>query len=192
MTNNIKLYDKKTITVTCNEKQDIEMMKLIEKLKKVQETRESVEKVTIPKIEAIGRAKWTIIVNQLLELCKVAEEIGIKNQLSNFMRVSFNRDDTGELYTLRLGWYSPLKYYTLTYGYTDCISLNTTLSPVEEYCPKSELEDKDGWLAKWDEYNIYNMFRSELMKEIQRRTEVENAKTNEILDRYAEFAKVGQ
>lgn len=192
MTNNIKLYDKKTITVTCNEKQDIEMMELIEKLKKVQETRESVEKVTIPKIEAIGRAKWTIIVNQLLELCKVAEKIGIKNQLSNFMRVSFNRDDTGELYTLRLGWYSPLKYYTLTYGYTDCISLNTTLSPVEEYCPKSELEDKDGWLAKWDEYNIYNMFRSELMKEIQRRTEVENAKTNEILDRYAEFAKVGQ
>lgn len=192
MTNNIKLYDKMTIPVTCNEKQDIEMMELIEKLKKVQKTRESVEKVTIPKIEAIGRAKWTIIVNQLLELCKVAEEIGIKNQLSNFMRVSFNRDDTGELYTLRLGWYSPLKYYTLTYGYTDCISLNTTLSPVEEYCPKSELEDKDGWLAKWDEYNIYNMFRSELMKEIQRRTEVENAKTNEILDRYAEFAKVGQ
>lgn len=192
MTNNIKLYDKMTITVTCNEKQDIEMMKLIEKLKKVQETRESVEKVTIPKIEAIGRAKWTIIVNQLLELCKVAEKIDIKNQLSNFMRVSFNRDDTGELYTLRLGWYSPLKYYTLTYGYTDCISSNTTLSPVEEYCPKSELEDKDGWLAKWDEYNIYNMFRSKLMKEIQRRTEVENAKTNEILDRYAEFAKVGQ
>lgn len=192
MTNNIKLYDKMTITATCNEKQDIEMMELIEKLKKAQETRESVEKVTIPKIEAIGRAKWTIIVNQLLELCKVAEEIGIKNQLSNFMRVSFNRDDTGELYTLRLGWYSPLKYYTLTYGYTDCISLNTTLSPVEEYCPKSELEDKDGWLAKWDEYNIYNMFRSKLMKEIQRRTEVENAKTNEILDRYAEFAKVGQ
>lgn len=192
MTNNIKLYDKMTITATCNEKQDIEMMELIEKLKKAQETRESVEKVTIPKIEAIGRAKWTIIVNQLLELCKVAEEIGIKNQLSNFMRVSFNRDDTGELYTLRLGWYSPLKYYTLTYGYTDCISLNTTLSPVEEYCPKSELEDKDGWLAKWDEYNIYNMFRSKLTKEIQRRTEVENAKTNEILDRYAEFAKVGQ
>lgn len=192
MTNNIKLYDKTTITVTCNGKQDIEMMELIEKLKKVQETRESVEKVTIPKIEAIGRAKWTIIVNQLLELCKVAEKIGIKNQLSNFMRVSFNRDDTGELYTLRLGWYSPLKYYTLTYGYTDCISSNTTLSPVEEYCPKSELEDKDGWLAKWDEYNIYNMFRSKLMKEIQRRTEVENAKTNEILDRYAEFAKVGQ
>lgn len=192
MTNNIKLYDKMTITATCNEKQDIEMMELIEKLKKAQETRESVEKVTIPKIEAIGCAKWTIIVNQLLELCKVAEEIGIKNQLSNFMRVSFNRDDTGELYTLRLGWYSPLKYYTLTYGYTDCISLNTTLSPVEEYCPKSELEDKDGWLAKWDEYNIYNMFRSKLMKEIQRRTEVENAKTNEILDRYAEFAKVGQ
>lgn len=51
---------------------------------------------------------------------------------------------------------------------------------------------KDGWLAKWDEYDLYNRFRSKLMKEIQRRTDVENAKSNEILDRYSEFAKVGQ
>lgn len=192
MTNNIKLYDKMTITVTSNEKQDIEMMELIEKLKKAQETRESVEKVTIPKIEAIGRAKWIVIANQLLELCKAAEEIGIRNQLSNFMCVSFNRDDTGKLYTLRLGWYSPLKHYTLTFGYADTIRQDATLYPEEECCPKSELEDKDGWLAKWDEYDLYNSFRSKLMKEIQRRTELENAKSNEILDRYAEFAKVGQ
>lgn len=192
MTNNIKLYDKMTITITSNEKQDTEMMELIEKLKKAQETRESVEKVTIPKIEAIGRAKWIVIANQLLELCKTAEEIGIRSQLSNFMCVSFNRDDTGELYRLRLGWYSPLKNYTLTFGYADTIHQDTTLASVEGYCPKSELEDKDGWLSKWDEYDIYNKFRSKLMKEIQRRTEVENTKTNEILDRYAEFAKVGQ
>lgn len=192
MTNNIKLYDKMTITVTSNEKQDIEMMELIEKLKKAQETRESVEKVTIPKIEAIGRAKWIVIANQLLELCKAAEEIGIRSQLSNFMRVSFNRDDTGELYTLRLGWYSPLKHYTLTFGYADTIHQDATLYPEEECCPKDELVDKDGWLAKWDEYDIYNKFRSKLMKEIQRRTDVENAKSNEILDRYAEFVKIGQ
>ena len=192
MTNNIKLYDKMTITVTSNEKQDIEMMELIEKLKKAQETRESVEKVTVPKIEVIGRAKWIVIANQLLELCKAAEEIGIRNQLSNFMCVSFNRDDTGELYRLRLGWSAYLKIYTLTFGYADTIHQDTTLTPVEEYCPKSELEDKDGWLSKWDEYDIYDKFRSKLMKEIQRRTDIENAKSNEILDRYAEFAKVGQ
>lgn len=189
---NTKTYDNMTVTVTCGEKQDIEMMELIEKFKKAQETRESVEKVTVPKIEAIGKAKWSIIANQLLELCKVAEEIGIRSQLSNFMRVSFNRDDTGELYTLRLGWYSPLKNYTLTFGYADTIHQDTTLASVEGYCPKSELEDKDGWLSKWDEYDIYNKFRSALMKEIQRRTNVENAKSNEILDRYSEFAKVGQ
>lgn len=189
---NTKTYDNMTVTVTCGEKQDIEMMNLIEKLKKAQEARESVEKVTIPKIETIGRAKWIVIANQLLELCKVAEEIGIRSQLSNFMRVSFNRDDTGELYTLRLGWYSPLKNYTLTFGYANTIHQDTTLASVEGYCPKSELEDKDGWLSKWDEYDIYNKFRSALMKEIQRRTDVENAKSNEILDRYSEFAKVGQ
>lgn len=189
---NTKTYENMTVTVTCNEKQDIEMMNLIEKLKKAQEARESVEKVTIPKIEAIGRAKWIVIANQLLELCKVAEEIGIRSQLSNFMRVSFNRDDTGEIYSLHLEWSAYLKIYTLSYGYADSLRQNTTLSPVEEYCPKSELGDKDGWLAKWDEYDIYNKFRSKLIKEIQRRTDVENAKSNEILDRYSEFAKVGQ
>ena len=192
MTNNIKLYDKMTVTVTSNETEDFEMMELIEKLKKAQETRESVEKVTIPKIEAIGRAKWVVIANQLLELCKAAEDLDIRNQLDNFMKVSFNRDDTGELYSLRLEWYSPLKCYLIVFGYAGAIHQNTTLSPVDEYCPKSELEDKDGWLAKWDEYDIYNKFRSKLTKEIQRRIEVENAKSNEILDRYAEFAKVGQ
>lgn len=189
---NTKTYDNMTVTITSNEKQDFEMMELIEKLKKAQETRESVEEVTIPKIEAIGRAKWVVIANQLLELCKIAEEIDIKNQLGNFMSVTFNRDDDGELYSLRLEWTSYLKIYTISYGYADSLHQNTTLSPVEGYCPKSELEDKDGWLSKWDEYDIYNKFRSVLMKEIQRRTDVENAKSNEILDRYSEFAKVGQ
>lgn len=189
---NTKIYDNMTVTITSNEKQDIEMIELIEKLKKAQETRESIEKVTIPKIEAVGRAKWSVIVEQLLELCKVAEEIGIKSQLGNFMSVTFNRDDDGELYSLRLEWYSPIKSYTLSYGYASSIHQNATLSPIEGYCPKSELEDKDGWLAKWDEYDLYNRFRSKLMKEIQRRTDVENAKSNEILDRYSEFAKIGQ
>ena len=189
---NTKTYDNMIVTVTCGEKQDIEMMELIEKLKKAQKTRESVEKVTVPKIEAIGKAKWSIIANQLLELCKIAEEIDIKNQLGNFMSVTFNRDDDGELYSLRLEWTSYLKIYTISYGYADSLHQNTTLSPVEGYCPKSELGDKDGWIAKWDEYDLYNRFRSKLMKEIQRRTDVENAKSNEILDRYSEFAKVGQ
>ena len=189
---NTKIYDNMTVTITSNEKQDIEMMKLIEKLKKAQETRESVEKVTIPKIETIGKAKWSVIANQLLELCKIAEEIDIKNQLGNFMSVTFNRDDDGELYRLCLEWYSPIKSYTLSYGYADSLRQSATLSPVEGYCPKGELGDKDGWLAKWDEYDLYNKFHSKLVKEIQRRTDVENAKSNEILDRYSEFAKIGQ
>lgn len=186
---NTKTYEDITVTVTCKESgDDTEMLCLIDRFKKAQEVRESVEKSCIPKIEAIGKAKWSIIVNQLLELCKVAEEIGIRNQLGNFMSVTFSRDDTGESYTLRLEWYSPLKNYTLSYGYTDSMRQNTTLSPEEEYCPRNELGDKDGWLAKWDEYDIYNRFRSKLMKEIQHRTDIETAKTSEIVERYKEFA----
>lgn len=189
---NTKVYDTMTVTITCNENEDVEMMNLINKLKVAQETHEFTEKSYAPKIKAIGEAKWIVIVNQLLELCKVAEELDIRNQLSNFMYISFSKDDTGERYVLRLGWYSPLNHYILTYGYAGRIYQDAKLLPVEGYCPKNELEDKDGWLSKWDEYDIYNKFRSKLMKEIQRRTEIENAKTNEIIDRYNEFAKVGQ
>lgn len=189
---NTKVYDTMTVTITCNENEDVEMMNLINKLKVAQETHEFTEKSYAPKIKAIGEAKWIVIVNQLLELCKVAEELDIRNQLSNFMYISFSKDDTGERYVLRLGWYSPLNHYILTYGYAGRIYQDAKLLPVEGYCPKNELEDKDGWLSKWDEYDIYNKFRSKLMKEIQRRTEIENTKTNEIIDRYNEFAKVGQ
>lgn len=192
MTNNIKLYDKMTITVTSNEKQDIEMVELIEKLKKAQETRESVEKVTVPKIEAIGRTKWIVIVNQLLELCKTCEEFNVKGTIGQFMKAYYVRDDDGNTCVITLEWYNPTREYLIRYGYRGELFTNATLSPEEEYCPKDQLKDKDGWLAKWDEYDIYNKFRSALMKEIQRRIEVENAKSNEILDRYAEFAKVGQ
>lgn len=189
---NTKVYDTMTVTITCNENEDVEMMNLINKLKVAQETHEFTEKSYAPKIKAIGEAKWIVIVNQLLELCKVAEELDIRNQLSNFMYISFSKDDTGERYVLRLGWYSPLNHYILTYGYAGRIYQDAKLLPVEGYCPKNELEDKDGWLSKWDEYDIYNKFRSKLMKEIQRRTEIENAKTNEIIDRYNEFAKIDE
>ena len=189
---NTKIYNNMTITVTCSESEDIEMINLINKFKETQKTHKFTEKSYAPKIKAIGEAKWIVIVNQLLELCKVAEELDIRNQLSNFMYISFSKDDTGERYVLRLGWYSPLNHYILTYGYAGRIYQDAKLLPVEGYCPKNELEDKDGWLSKWDEYDIYNKFRSKLMKEIQRRTEIENAKTNEIIDRYNEFAKIDE
>ena len=189
---NTKIYNNMTVTVTCSESEDVEMINLINKFKETQKTHEFTEKSYAPKIKAIGEAKWIVIVNQLLELCKVAEELDIRNQLSNFMYISFSKDDTGERYILRLGRYSPLNHYILTYGYAGRIYQDAKLLPVEGYCPKNELEDKDGWLSKWDEYDIYNKFRSKLMKEIQRRTEIENAKTNEIIDRYNEFAKIDE
>ena len=108
------------------------------------------------------------------------------------MKAYYTRDDDGGTCVIALEWYNPAQEYLIRYGYRGEMMVNTTLSPVEEYCPKSELEDKDGWLSKWDEYDIYNKFRSALMKEIQRRIEFENTRTNKILERYDEFAKVGQ
>ena len=190
---NTKIYENMTVTVTCNEKhEDIEMYRLIKKLKEAQGDRESIERVSIPKIEAIARAKWTIIATQLLELCKACEEFNVKGTIGRFMKTYYVRDDDGQTCVFELEWYSVKKEYRIGYGYRGEMRTNKTLSPEDEYCPKDQFADKDGWLAKWDEYDIYNKLRAALMKEVQRRIDIEEAKSKEVLERYDEFAKVGQ
>lgn len=190
---NTKIYDTMTVTVTCNEKhEDIEMYRLIRKLKEAQEDRASVERVSMSQIEAVAKAKWPIIVNQLLELCNACKEFNTKGTINQFMRAQFARDDDGQQYVLTLAWYNVGQEYRLCYGYRNHSFETASLNPDERYCPRDQFEDKDGWLAKWDEYDIYNKFRSALMKEVQRRINIEEAKTKEILERCDEFTKVGK
>ena len=49
-------------------------------------------------------------------------------------------------------------------------------------------EDKDGWLVKWDDYNIYNLFRSALMREIERRIEVDETRIRSVQEKYDAIA----
>lgn len=183
---NTKIYDNMTVTVTCNESEDIEMTNLIKKLSAAKELRENTEATYLPKIEAVGRSKWIAIATQLSELCQTAKGIGIEKQLGRFMYV-FNRNNDGGTYKICLEWNPLLKIYQLAYGYADSILETVKLLPIEEYCPKDQLEDKDGWLAKWDEYDIYPRLREKLMREIQLRINAEESKTREIQERYAEF-----
>ena len=188
---NTKIYDNMTVTVTCNEKHDdIEMYRLIKKLKEAREDSASVGRVTTSKIEAIGRAKWAIIVKQLLELCDAVKEIDSLGSMNQFMRTQFARDDDGQQYLMILERDRVMKEFRLLYGYRGHTYSGCILNPDESWCPKDQLEDKDGWLAKWDEYDIYNGFRSALMKEIQRQIKNEEQKSKELLERYDEFAKV--
>lgn len=190
MTNNIKLYDKMTITVTCKEKEDTEMMEVIKKMNDIKAMRERTEEFYLPRIKAIGAAKWTEICNQLLGLCETATSFNVKGTIDNFLRVSFCRDDTGERCRMWLSYSSVGKdkgYFlkcSVEGQHTDTYFLN----PDEAYYSSKWGEDKDGWLVKWDDYNIYNLFRFALMNEIKCRIKADEDRIRSIQEIYSEIA----
>lgn len=187
---NTKTYENMTVTVTCKENEDTEMMELIKKMNDTKAIRKRIEEFYLPRIKTIGAAKWVEICNQLLGLCETAASIGIKDTINNFLTISFHRDDTGERCRMWLSYSSVGKdkgYFlkcSVEMGITDTYFLN----PDEAYYSSKWGEDKDGWLVKWDDYNIYNFFRSALKKEIERRIKVDEDRIRSIQENYDEIA----
>ena len=183
-----KTYENMTVTVTCKENEDTEMMELIQKMNDIKATRERTEEFYLPRIKAIGAAKWAEICNQLLGLCKTAESIGVKDTINNFLAISFHRDDNGKLCRMWIS-YNPLgKVYILNCSVDGGLAQQRCLNPDEKYYSPIWGEDKDGWLVKWDDYNIYNLFRSALMIEIERRIKADETRIRSIRENYDEIA----
>lgn len=186
---NTKTYENMTVTVTCKENEDIEMMELIKKMNDTKATLSRTEEFYLPRIKAIGSAKWTEICNQLLGLCETATSFNMRGTIDNFLRISFCRDDTGERCRMWLSYSSvgKDKGYFLKCSINGGIASTCFLNPDEEYYSSEWGEDKDGWLVKWDDYNIYNLFRSALMKEIERRIKVDEDRIRSIQENYSEI-----
>ena len=182
-----KTYDNMTVTVSCNENEDLEMMELIKKMNDTKAIRKRTEEFYLPRIKAIGVAKWAEICNQLLGLCKTAESFNIVDTTGNFLIVSFHRDDTGERCRMWISYSCKSKVYSLNYSGGGTPNSHY-LNPDEKYYSPRLGEDKDGWLVKWDDYNIYNLFRSALMREIERRIEIDETKIRSIQEKYDAIA----
>ena len=182
-----KTYENMTVTVACKESEDIEMMELIKKMNDTKAARERTEEFYLPRIKAIGAAKWAEICNQLLGLCETAASFNMRGTIGNFLNVSFHRDDTGERCRMWISYSSNSKVYSINYsegGTPDSYYLN----PDEKYYVPRWGEDKDGWLVKWDDYNIYNLFRSALMREIERRIIMDESRIRSVRENYDEIA----
>lgn len=186
---NTKTYKNMTVTISCEENEDFEMMELIKKMNDTKAIRERTEEFYLPRIKTIGAAKWAEICNQLLGLCKTAESIGVKDTINTFLTISFHRDDTGERCRMWLSYSSvgKDKGYFLKCSIEGGIADTYYLNPNEDYYSTNWGEDKDGWLVKWDDYNIYNFFRSALIKEIERRIKVDEDRIRSIQENYSEI-----
>mgnify|MGYP006993859325 CR=1 FL=1 len=185
-----KTYENMTVTVTCNESEDTEMMELIKKMNDTKATRERTEEFYLPRIKAIGVAKWAEICNQLLGLCETATSFNMKGTIDTFLKISFCRDDTGERCRMWLSYSSAGKNkgYFLNCSVEGGIADTCYLNPGEEYYSPRWGEDKDSWLVKWDDYNIYNLFRSALMREIERRIIMDESRIRSVRENYDEIA----
>ena len=162
-------------------------MELIEKMNPAKAIRARTEDYYLPRLKAIGAAKWTEICNQLLGLCEVAASLSMKGTIRNFLAVSFHRDDTGERCRMWISYNSNGKGYSLNYSEGGTTNFHY-LNPDEKYYSPRLGEDKDGWLVKWDDYNIYNLFRSALMREIERRIKADETRICSIRENYDEIA----
>ena len=185
-----KTYENMTVTVACKESEDIEMMELIKKMNDTKATRKRTEEFYLPRIKTIGAAKWAEICNQLLGLCETAASFNVKGTIDNFLRISFCRDDTGARCRMWISYSSvgKDKGYFLKCSVEGGIADTCFLNPDEAYYSSKWGEDKDGWLVKWDDYNIYNLFRFALINEIKRRIKVDEDKIRSIQENYSEIA----
>lgn len=179
---NINTYKDMTVTISCEETKDIEMMELLQHYQDAKTLREATKEYYIPRTEAIGRAKWTVIVNQIFSLVKIAEEVNLfprTNLCAHYYR-DYGNDESVAI--SKQG-----SYYYITWrdgSYSNSIALDA--SP--ESCPDCLLEDKDGWLAKWDEYGIYSTLRDNLVYHIKNATKNIIEEKDKIIETYKEFA----
>lgn len=189
---NTKTYENMTVTVSCKENEDIEMMELIKKMNDTKAMRERTEEFYLPRIKAIGAAKWTEICNQLLELCETATSFNVKGTIDGFLRISFCRDDTGKRCQMWLSYSSvgKDKGYFLKCSINGGVADTYYLNPNEAYYSTNLGEDKDGWLAKWDEYEIYSTLRANLIYSIKSATKSIIEEKNKIVETYKGFAGV--
>ena len=182
---NTKTYENMTVTVTCKETEDTEMMELLQRYQDAKTAYETAKEYYIPRTEAIGRAKWTVVVNQILSLVKVAEEVNLFPRLN--LTAIYHTADTEATVVICVSKQGGRYYITWRSGsYSDSIALDA--SP--ECCPEPLLEDKDGWLAKWDEYQIYPTLRDNLIYSIKSVTKSIIEEKNKIFETYKGFAGV--
>lgn len=180
---NTNTYKDMTVTISCEETEDTEMMELLQHYQDAKAMRERTKEYYIPRTEAIGRAKWTVVVNQILSLVKIAEEANLFSRTNLYAHYYRDYGNDESVAVNKQGG-----YYYITWrsgNYTDSVAL--VASP--ECCPEPLLEDKDGWLAKWDEYEIYSTLRDNLIYSIKKATKDIIEEKNKIVETYKGFAK---
>lgn len=169
--NNIK------VTVEYNTQEDLELTMALKKLRETKTNYETTDSFYTPKINAIGKAKWDAICEQLKPLVEAMKEAKIP-----VIYTTYIEDNTGKQIKISIN--------KNNYMYVQCSYFNDSYSLNSPFIPTSAFGilglSPAGFITRWEEYNIYANLRFNLLNEIEKATNKIQKGTNAIIDHFAD------
>lgn len=169
--NNIK------VTVEYDTQEDLELTMALKKLSETKTNYETADCFYTPKINAIGKAKWDAICEQLKPLVEAMKEAKIA-----VIRAFYIDDKTGE--EIRISINGSNRMYAFCSWFNENHDLSAPLSVTSRFGTFGM--SPAGFITRWEEYNIYNNLRFNLFKEIEKETKRIQKDTNAIIDHFAD------
>lgn len=169
--NNIK------VTVEYDTQEDLELTMALKKLSETKTNYKTTDSFYTPKINAIGKAKWDAICEQLKPLVEA-----MKGAKIAVIRAFYIDDKTGE--EIRISINGSNRMYAFCSWFNENHDLSTPLSVTSRFGTFGM--SPAGFISRWEEYNIYNNLRFNLFKEIEKETKRIQKDTNLIIDHFAD------
>lgn len=163
------------ISVTCDTTRDDEMEAAIAYMNAAKERLRTVKSNVVPKIEAVGEARFAAIIDQLRSLADIMKSVGIDSAIST----QFHVGEQVRLYsTGTFNWYP---------------EFNTSFCSCNINAPMEALKNSDvfkmgigsnGIITLWNEKQVYERLRLSLLGKINTRAKDAAAKADHILAQY--------
>ena len=177
MEKNINIINNIKVTVEYDMKEDLELAMALKKFNETKTNYENTNNFYTPKINAIGEAKWDAICEQLKPLVEAMKEAKIA-----VIRAFYIDDKTGE--QIRISINGSNRMYAFCSWFNENHDLSAPLSVTSRFGTFGI--SPAGFIARWEEYNIYNNLRFNLFKEIEKETKRIQKDTNFIIDHFAD------
>lgn len=177
MEKNINIINNIKVTVEYDMQEDLELAMALKKLSETKTNYETTDNFYTPKINAIGEAKWSAICEQLKPLVKAMKEAKIA-----VIRAFYTDDKTGE--QIRISINGNNRMYAFCSWFNENHDLSAPLSVTSRFGTFGM--SPAGFISRWEEYNIYNNLRFNLLNEIEKATNKIQKDTNVIIDHFAD------
>lgn len=164
------------ISVSCEMERDEEMEAAIAYMNAAKERLRTVRSNVVPKIEAVGEARFAAIIDQLHSLADIMKSVGIDSAIY----AQFHAGERVRFYsTGTFNWYSEFN----TSFYTCNIN-----SPMEALKNSDVFQmgiGSNGIITLWNEKQVYERLRCTLLNKINARAKDAAEHTDHILAQYA-------